>query len=35
MTFRPLFYLPDFDKPIITEPDYDLSFIGTIHSDRL
>jgi len=34
MTFRPLFYLPDFDKPIITEPDYDLSFIGTIHSDR-
>ena len=35
MTFRPLFYSPDFtrseDRP---DYEYDVSFIGTVHSDR-
>lgn len=35
--YRPLFFVPAFDradKTGRTEPDYDLSFIGTAHSDR-
>lgn len=34
MVFRPLFYSNGFDRPAATEFSYDLSFIGTIHSDR-
>ncbi|MDN3920954.1 glycosyltransferase family protein [Roseateles violae] len=36
MTFRPLFYCPDFvDATAFTgEYEYDVSFIGTAHSDR-
>jgi hypothetical protein len=32
--FRPLFYTDGFDRPPDTEYTYDLSFIGTVHSDR-
>ena len=32
--FRPLFFSPGFDRPTDTESTYDLSFIGTVHSDR-
>lgn len=35
MTFRPLFFSPDFQNSVgVTEYDYDVSFIGTVHSDR-
>lgn len=34
MYFRPLFYTEGFDKPADTVYKYDLSFIGTVHSDR-
>lgn len=34
MCFRPLFYTDGFDLPPDTEFKYDLSFIGTVHSDR-
>ncbi len=34
MVFRPLFFSPGFDRPSDTEYTYDLSFIGTVHSDR-
>lgn len=34
MYFRPLFYADGFDRPKETEYTYDLSFIGTVHSDR-
>ena len=34
MEFRPLFFSPGFDRPATTEYTYDLSFIGTVHSDR-
>lgn len=34
MAFRPLFFSPGFDRPASTEYAYDLSFIGTVHSDR-
>ncbi|RYF21174.1 MAG: hypothetical protein EOO77_06545 [Oxalobacteraceae bacterium] len=33
MRMLPLFFAPGFD-PVTDEPDYDLSFIGTAHSDR-
>ncbi len=34
MVFRPLFFSPGFDRPSDTAYTYDLSFIGTVHSDR-
>lgn len=34
MYFRPLFYTDGFDHPSSIEYAYDLSFIGTVHSDR-
>jgi len=34
MLFRPLFYSQKFEQMANTESTYDLSFIGTIHSDR-
>lgn len=34
MGFRPLFYTNGFDRPTDTTYTYDLSFIGTVHSDR-
>lgn len=34
MAFRPLFFSPGFDRPAATDFTYDLSFIGTVHSDR-
>lgn len=34
MSFRPLFYTEGFDGSERTEYTYDLSFIGTVHSDR-
>lgn len=34
MYFRPLFYTDGFDRPADTAYAYDLSFIGTVHSDR-
>lgn len=34
MVFRPLFYTDGFDRPADTTYTYDLSFIGTVHSDR-
>jgi hypothetical protein len=34
MAFRPLFFSPGFDRPADTAYTYDLSFIGTVHSDR-
>jgi hypothetical protein len=34
MNFRPLFYSSGFDCSVETEYAYDLSFIGTVHSDR-
>ncbi len=34
MFFRPLFYSDGFDQPPEIEFEYDLSFIGTVHSDR-
>ena len=32
--FRPLFYAEGFDQPTEISDIYDLSFIGTVHSDR-
>ncbi len=34
MYFRPLFYVQRFNAPASFDYSYDLSFIGTIHSDR-
>jgi hypothetical protein len=34
MYFRPLFYTEGFDSPAEIAYTYDLSFIGTVHSDR-
>jgi hypothetical protein len=34
LQLRPLFYTPTFDLPPQLDPAYDLSFVGTIHSDR-
>jgi hypothetical protein len=34
MSFRPLFYTDGFDRPKNLDFIYDLSFIGTVHSDR-
>lgn len=34
MCFRPLFYTDGFDRPADMAYTYDLSFIGTVHSDR-
>jgi hypothetical protein len=34
MFFRPLFYSDGFDLPTSLNYNYDLSFIGTVHSDR-
>jgi hypothetical protein len=34
MHFRPLFYTDGFNKQASTAYTYDLSFIGTVHSDR-
>lgn len=34
MCFRPLFYTDGFDRPVDQTYSYDLSFIGTVHSDR-
>lgn len=34
MYFRPLFYTDGFDRPDDVDCAYDLSFIGTMHSDR-
>lgn len=32
--YRPLFYTPVFDVSVNTSPRYDISFIGTAHTDR-
>jgi hypothetical protein len=34
MAFRPLFYSDGFDRPTELDYRYNLSFIGTVHSDR-
>ncbi|WP_195927083.1 lipopolysaccharide biosynthesis protein [Turicibacter sanguinis] len=35
-SFRPLFFVPEYEENEIQDcPKYDLTFIGTIHSDRL
>jgi len=34
MVFRPLFFSPGFDRPARSTFEYDVSFIGTVHSDR-
>lgn len=34
MGFRPLFYTDGFDRAVQSDCTYDLSFIGTVHSDR-
>ena len=34
LNFRPLFFLDGFDRPADEAYTYDLSFIGTVHSDR-
>jgi hypothetical protein len=34
MALRPLFFSPGFDRPAEQNFTYDLSFIGTVHSDR-
>lgn len=34
LNFRPLFYSPGFERQAEQEFGYDLSFIGTVHSDR-
>ncbi len=34
MQFRPLFFNDGFDSPTVEETHYDVSFIGTAHSDR-
>jgi hypothetical protein len=34
LNFRPLFFTDGFDRPAGTTCTYDLSFIGTVHSDR-
>lgn len=34
LNFRPLFFSDGFDRPAETTFNYDLSFIGTVHSDR-
>jgi hypothetical protein len=34
MQFRPLFFNDGFDSPQVEETRYDVSFIGTAHSDR-
>ncbi|MBW8778501.1 MAG: hypothetical protein JF585_04725 [Burkholderiales bacterium] len=32
--FRPLFFTPGFERAAPAEPTWDISFVGTIHSDR-
>ena len=32
--FRPLFYLNEYSETVNINPEYDIIFIGTIHSDR-
>jgi len=32
--FRPLFFTPGFEREAAPAPAYDISFVGTIHSDR-
>lgn len=34
LSFRPLFFSPDFDLPTNPTADLELSFVGTAHSDR-
>ena len=34
LQLRPLFFSPEFDLHCEPAPDYDLSFVGTAHSDR-
>ena len=34
MRFRPLFFTPGFERAAPPDPTWDVSFIGTIHSDR-
>jgi hypothetical protein len=34
LKFRPLFFAPGFGVPLHADIDYDLSFIGTAHTDR-
>ena len=34
IAFRPLFFSPEFDLPPNRDAEFDLSFIGTAHSDR-
>ena len=34
MSFLPLFYIPAFEEMRQNDYDYDVSFIGTVHSDR-
>lgn len=34
INFLPLFYLPEYAAIVQREPDYDLVFVGTTHSDR-
>ncbi|MGZ3769086.1 MAG: hypothetical protein ACXVCP_07080 [Bdellovibrio sp.] len=34
LTFRPLFFTPDFERKESLTIQYDISFIGTVHSDR-
>jgi len=34
MRFRPLFFAPGFERPPRSQFPYDISFVGTVHSDR-
>jgi hypothetical protein len=34
MRFRPLFFTPGFERTAPPDPKWDISFVGTIHSDR-
>lgn len=34
MRFRPLFFTPGFERTAPLDPTWDISFVGTIHSDR-
>lgn len=34
LRYRPLFFLPEFDRRVDLDVKYDMSFIGTVHSDR-
>ncbi|OZI28136.1 hypothetical protein CEG14_24800 [Bordetella genomosp. 1] len=34
LNFRPLFFVRGFEREPVAQPDYDISFVGTAHTDR-